>query len=333
MNATQPTANHAFVSHNYKDDQALAACVRRRFPGGLAPFVYPPRTVTPDEAVSDNLIDAIRACGGFVYLDTALSGGSFWVGFERNIAARLGKHVYAFRPKRPFFAFRRDMTAPADPIVSILFNQCVREDGEKIQTVRQVIWDRFKFEIRGDQWRRLDNDQRQMLDSIPGLQRKFASGGVALLFLSNESICAGHHDYADAYTLQRANKDMETPIGHAAEKFASLEAGRTLVIWLDEPDRARIEAALDRFNPQVWAPYLRLVRAALDEVKKLVVFRAGDRLDMNCLDTMLARCFWTAVNGDPRLAAEFRRDVLRLDEAKPPPRYPTVRRPIDPTTM
>jgi hypothetical protein len=123
----------------------------------------------------------VRACAGFVYVHTPPSLSSFWVGFERNTAARLGKPVYAFRPGWPLFAFRRDRSAAANSIVSVLFNMAVREDVETLSQIRDLVWDRFHFEIRGDQWSRLDNDPRQMIDTEDGRTRKLAVGGVVLL--------------------------------------------------------------------------------------------------------------------------------------------------------
>lgn len=309
MSTRQPGTQQCFISHSYEDVAALQACLRRRLPRGSKPFVFPRISVTPDQAVSDSLVDTIRDCAGLVYLKTALSLKSFWVGFERNIAARLGRPVYAFSPSRPIFAFTHDRSPPADPIVSILFNLCIREDIERIKTIREVVWDRYRFEIRGDQWRRLDNDERQMIDSIEGLHRKLDAGGVVLLFLSIASVCSGYHDYADPFTYRRAGKDLETPIGHAGEKFAHLDRDRTLVVWLDQPDTPRIEAALQRLPQQPWAPYVELVRRALADPNKLVVGRADARLDLNHLDTMLARCFWAALKGDAPLAASFRKSL------------------------
>lgn len=310
MTKAQPGPGKYFVSHNYGDEAALAACVRRRMPDGLEPFMFPAMSVTPDQAISSSLIEAISACGAFVYLDTPLSRGSFWVGFERNIAARLGKSVYAFRPRRLLFPFPRDRRPAVDPIVAVLFNLAVPADVERIQAVREAIWQRYRFEIRGDKWRRLDNDARQMLDSIDGLREKYAAGGVTLLFLSNESLTCGYHDYADPYTFRRAQKDMETPAGHTAEKFAAIDPSRTVTLWLDRPHDAAIEAALVRFDETRWGPYLSVVRRALAEPVRLLAFQDDGALDLNHLDTMLARALAAAIDTDARLAEEFRGRII-----------------------
>lgn len=312
MDAPRSGSSRCFVSHDYEDKAALKTCLGRRFPGGLEPFVFPPLTVTPEQAVSQHLIDALRDCESLVYLNTPISLGSFWVGFERNMAARLEKRVYAFHPRRLLRAFTRDTRPAVDPMVSILFNLCIREDVETLSQIRELVWDRYRFEIRGDQWRRLDNEARQMFDSIDGMERKLAAGGVALVFLSNASVSSSHHDYVDPFTYRRAIKDAETPIGYTAEKFARLDPDRTLVIWLDPPDRERLEAALDPM-PANWGSYVRIVRASLHDPHKLVVRQSAGGFDLNHLDTMLARCFWAAREADPRMAAEFRQALTGKD--------------------
>lgn len=276
----------------------------------MSAFVFPAIAASPRDPVSDKLIAAISDCESFLYLDTPRSRSSFWVGFERNIAARLGKPVYAFRPMRPFFKFVRDRRPAVDPVVAVLCNLCVTADVERLQIVRDKVWDRYRFEIRGDKWRRIDNDARQMLDSTDGLRGKYDIGGVTLLFLSNASITGGFHDYADPYTFRRAQKDMETPIGHTAEKFAVIEQKRTVFVWLETPDVAVIEKSLVRFADSSWQPYVGVIRHALAEDRKLVAFQPDGTIDLSHLDTMLARCFAAAIDSDARLASEFRQALI-----------------------
>lgn len=310
MGAVAPDEHHCFVSHSYQDAAALQACLGQRLPRRWQPYVFPRIEVSPDQAVSDRLVDAIGAAGGFVHLDTPISAASFWVGFERNMAARLGKRVYAFHPGARLFSFSRDRRPPVDPLISVLFNLGIQRDVETLAALRPIVWERYRFEFRGDGWRRLDNEPRQMFDSIDGMVRKFEAGGAALVFLSNDSVCSGHHDYADALSYHRAGKDFETPVGYAAEKFARLDPVRTLVAWLEAPDSARIKAALARFAP-IWKPYVDIVRASLEDPHKLILFRNDGELDRNHLDTMIARCFWAARVADPDTAIAFREALTR----------------------
>jgi hypothetical protein len=304
-----------FISHKY-GDPALAACRRMRLPDGAAPFIFQEIAAHPDIAVSSHLIEAIRSCDSLVYLDTPQSLASFWVGFERTYAARLGKPVHAFRPRPLGSSIVRDTTPAIDPLVSVLFNLAVPIDNERIQIVRQEIWDRHQFEIRGDQWRRLDNEPRQMLDSIDGRARKFERGGIALFFLSNESITDGFFDFADPFTARRAHLDGETPIGHTEAVFAALPPERTMTIWLDEPDRPRIEAALARFDAERWAGYLKVVRDALAHPRPCVAFQSDGALHRQNLDDMIVRTYWAALQADAQLANDFR---ARLAERKARP--------------
>jgi len=294
-----------FISHWYKDP-ARDLCLRRRLPGGLEPFIFPPIEASPDVAVSDRLMDAIQACEALVYLDTKESLATFSVWFGRNYAARLGKPIYAFQPGRRWFAIKRDKHPPMDPVTSVMFNLEVEEDLRSIQSIRQEIWERHRFDFRGVDWRRLDNEPRQILDSIEDMSTKIANGGIVLLFLSNASICARYHDYADPFAYQRAKKDFETPIGLTARKFAAIPIDRMQVVWLDEPDRPRIETALARFDPEVWGEYLRVIRAAIDEPRKCVARQRSGTPNRNALDDVLVRTFWLARKADPVLAADFR---------------------------
>lgn len=50
-----------------------------------------------------------------------------------------------------------------------------------------------------------------------------------------------------------------------------LQLEHTLVVWLDLPDRPRIEAALTELITAEWDPYVKLVRAALEETEKCVI--------------------------------------------------------------
>ncbi len=305
----RPGPRSCFISHSYGDQTTLTACLKRRFPNAWRPYVFP-RIESPGQAISEHLIDALTACDGFVYLSTPASLASFWVGFERNIAARLGKRVYAFHPGRPILAFTRDRRHAADPIVSVLFNTAVSADAQSIGEIRDRIWDRYRFEIRGDQWTRLDNDARQMIDTETGRAQKLSVGGVILLFLSTASVCNGFHDYLDPFGYRRAIKDMETAAGATAAIFATLPPERTLVLWLDPPDRDRIEATLAAMPTERWAPYVHLVRASLDDRHRLVVRDPSGRLNVYDLDTMLARATWVAIKADPRLSRNYRQSLV-----------------------
>jgi hypothetical protein len=65
---------NCFISHSYAD-----AAVRDRLLGALPPElqprVFPPKTVSPDEFVSNSLIQAILDSEGLIYLRGGASDG------------------------------------------------------------------------------------------------------------------------------------------------------------------------------------------------------------------------------------------------------------------
>lgn len=293
-----------FVSHAYADDAALQRLLDSTLPDGAEPVVFPAVEVEPSQRVSDQLMRAIRACDGLVYLDTERSRASLWVQFERNYARRLGKSVAAFDPRRQ--SFEADAGSPIDPIVAVNWNTAVTRDGEHVRGVAHHLYEAHKFEIRGDKHGLLDNDPRQMLDTTDGLARKMAAGGVGLLFLSNEAVCGGWHDWADPFTQRRAAKDFEPiPPGYTDERFGALDSARCLQIWLDEPDAQRIAAILDSGLRDRWANFARVIEAGLAEPDHLVV-SDGPTLDWNRVDDIMVRAFSLAFSD----GGDFRRRLL-----------------------
>lgn len=286
-----------FVAHAYTDAGALRQLLGSPLPDGAVARVFPPVTVSADQRVSDDLIAAIRASDGLVYLRTKVSTASFWVAFERNYALRLGKPVYAFAPG--IGTLVRDEGPAVDPAVAVTWNLAVSPDSFAVRDVALQLAERHGFDILGDKWQRLDNDFRQMMDSPDGLRAKIDEGGIVLLFLSNESICGGWHDYADPFAFQRAKKDFETPIGETARRFALLPKQRILNVWLDEPDTSRIEVALGGFRSPDWDPNVAYIRGALGETNKCIV-RARGTLMPNQIDNLMVRTFYLATDVDPR---------------------------------
>ena len=309
-----------FISHKF-GDPVLARCLKHRMPGGDKPFVFRAIDETPDIAVTDHLLDNIRRRRSLVYLDTPASLASPWVGFERNYAARLDKPVHAFTRAGLGWGFRRDRRPAVDPLVSVLFNLVVQEDAQTIQRLRQKIWDVHRFEFRGDVWRQMDNDVRQMFDTINGIGVKIARGGVAILFLSNASVSAAAHDYADALTHRVAKRDMETALGHTDARFAALPAGRTIVVWLDKPDEQRLQIELLKLDPAMWSNYLRVVRGALADPAPLVAFQPNGDFNRQALNRMIVRTFWTALQTDADMANEFRAS-FEARQSRTPPAHP-----------
>lgn len=78
-------------------------------------------------------------------------------------------------------------------------------------------------------------------------------------------------------------------------------------IWLDPPDRVRIDAALEKFVRPVWDPYVEFIRGALAEEHTCVVREQGVTLE-NRIDDLMVRTFYLASETDPR----FRDQIGRL---------------------
>jgi hypothetical protein len=85
-----------FVSHAYRDTDALRSLTNRLLESGREPYIFPPISVTPDQMVSAQLIREVLGHEGFIFLKEGNSAQSFWVAFERDIALRAGKKVYSF---------------------------------------------------------------------------------------------------------------------------------------------------------------------------------------------------------------------------------------------
>jgi len=313
-----------FISHK-TGDPALDACLIRPLPKKATHVVFERIDETSEVGVVSPLMDAIRDCDMLAYLDTPVSLGSPWVGMERTYAARIGKPVFAFRPDHGLLApaFTQDFSPPLDPVVSLLVNLEIADDVRRLQAAMTFARERDKVEFLGLTKRPVNSDPRHMLDSIDGMQTKLAHGAIALLFLSTESIESDFHDYADTLAVHRARRDFDTPTGRTSERFAALPPDRTLVCWLGSPDAERIHRALERFDPQVWANYVTVVRNALLAPRPCVLFGPDGVLDRMQIDYMIVRAYLEAHQVDPVLAADFRAE-LRGQKKRPTAERPDL---------
>jgi hypothetical protein len=85
----------AFISYSYQDAAALTL-LKSLLPRAVQPEPFPPIVVSPEEMVSNDLLEAIRRCRSLIYIDTPASRRSPWVTLERDYARRTGMPVYAF---------------------------------------------------------------------------------------------------------------------------------------------------------------------------------------------------------------------------------------------
>ena len=164
-----------FVSHSYRDaairDQMIYA-----LPPGVQAYVFPPISVTPDQFVSNNLIEAILACDALIYINEGYSAQSFWVAFERDYALRSGKPVFAYTPTTG--AFMPHSEPALDLAVFAIYQHGTQE------VVRPIL--EFMRESRYfDLW--IDAEQLRAGDLFAeqlerGMQQIIDRGGYATVF-------------------------------------------------------------------------------------------------------------------------------------------------------
>lgn len=181
---TQPGAinlpQNCFISHSYQDAEARKRLLKL-LPAQVRPIIFPPIMVSPEQLVSNELVQTILRCDGLIYLQGGASEESFWVAFERDYALRAGKEVFAFDPATG--ELRQDRSAPLHlPI----FASYSRKDEHH---VRQIV-DYMKTERYFDIWSDLEEltggtDWQNALEK--GLLGQLEAGGYVVVFWSEAS--------------------------------------------------------------------------------------------------------------------------------------------------
>jgi hypothetical protein len=186
-----------FISHAYADAAARDELIER-LPSGVAPFVFPPIRVKPEEFVSDPLIDAVINCEGLIYLRGGASDRSFWVALERDYAIRAGKQVFAFDTATG--KLTRDTGSPLDLAA---FASYQHRDAARVRHIADFLNQKRHF----DMW--LDatglaagSDWKQEISA--SLSDRLARGGYAVVFWSR---AASKSEYV-TNEIQRAAKGM-----------------------------------------------------------------------------------------------------------------------------
>ena len=196
-NAADTLPAKCFISHAYADAAARDAFIES-LPSGVAPFVFPPITVQPDEFVSDPLINAVLDCDGLIYLRGGASDHSFWVALERDYALRAGKQVFAFDTAT--FELTRDTGAPLDLAA---FTSYQHQDAGQVRQIVDYLNQKRHFDMwldvkdlaAGSEW------AEEMSSSLFNRLRR---GGYAVVFWSRN---ASRSEYVNK-ELERAAKGM-----------------------------------------------------------------------------------------------------------------------------
>lgn len=186
MNVQLP--EKCFISHAYADIESRKRLIKN-LPSHVEAVVFPRITVPPDELVSSELVEALLACDGLIYLRGGASDRSFWVAFERDYALRAGKKVYA--------ADIDSMQVSADvgpPLDLAAFASYHRQDASRVTEIVEFLNHERHFDI----WLDIKDLQlgTSVLDEIErSLQDRLARGGYAVVFWSE---AASHSPWVEA---------------------------------------------------------------------------------------------------------------------------------------
>lgn len=170
-----------FISHSYKDAKAREKLLAL-LPGGVEPFIFPPVVVPPEEMVSNDLIAAILACDGEIYLEGGASESSFWVAFERDYALRAGKPVFGYEPKTN--RLHPDISAPLRLPVFLSHSH---RDNEQVKRIQKIMADERYFDTWIDTAEVWPGSTKFTIMSDDGLLDRLHDGGYVVLCWSQEA--------------------------------------------------------------------------------------------------------------------------------------------------
>lgn len=272
----RPPPGRYFISHAYEDKEALAA-LQESLPQGVEPLIFPPITVPPTQAVSDELISAIVSCRGLVYLSSAASLDKFWVQFERRYALRRKMPVYGFDPLSR--AFRSDESG-ATNLIAPFWNDGIARDRDRALEILE--WLQGKRSVYASP---VSGAKAGLTgpDDPASFKRKFDMlGGTVVVFVSNESF-SRPWPFADADFLN--SLDMEK-----SERFLSCSE----VVWLGVPDFGLVHRPYNAFTGGEPTDVLlrRMIGRTVANGRAIAVESNGE-INWNRVDDLLVHIeFW-----------------------------------------
>jgi len=167
-----------FISHAYADARARDELIAN-LPSDIDARVFPPITVSPDQFVSNRLIQSLTECDGLIYLKGGASERSFWVAFERDYALRSGKQVFSADAET--FELARHSGNPLDLATFASYHQ---EDLPRVQEIAYFLRKERYFDL----WLDFENIQPggRWDESIRvALEDRLRRGGYVVLFWSH----------------------------------------------------------------------------------------------------------------------------------------------------
>jgi hypothetical protein len=258
-----------FISHSYKDAKARKRLLKN-LPRGVEPFVFPPINVSPNDMVSESLIESILDHEGLIYLEGGYSAHSFWVAFERDYALRAGKKVFSFNPETLEIK-------PHDlpPLELPVFVSHSTSDLEMVNRVLGIMQNDRYFNALSLQ---LDTSPKTYRDRTyankltrMNIVKHMSIGGYLVVFWSKNAAASRRvsievefgFDQSQYYGLDKPTPDFE----------------RVLFVLLDNtplPDKLR-----------------QIIQTAPESVVRPVqLYRDGDRSEMHRVDDMIVRLYW-----------------------------------------
>lgn len=262
-----------FIAHAYSDVETKSLLLDN-LPAWIVPRIFPPITVSPDEHVSDSLIEAIESSDGLIYLDSQISRSSFWPTFERRFASRIGKSVLTFNPDTMRL---EDGYVGSSLPVAPLWSGVVPEDlGRSHEVIRWL------ERARGaDAKHYKKGEQSAYYGETPwSLKAKRGYGAPIALFVSTLA-CQSEWPFDDADYLE-------------LEQDHAVHTNNTVVAWFDTPDPGKIAAAFERLGEiPVNCCFRELVMRSATSPEPLVLVQQG-QIDRRRVDDLLVRLEYAA---------------------------------------
>jgi tetratricopeptide (TPR) repeat protein len=249
-----------FISHSYSDKVNVER-LKKVLPPYVEPIIFDPIEVPPTEAVSEKLISGLMGADGVICIDSISSNRSFWTAFERDLAARRRKHMFAFDAATG--SIRPLRIVPARLMVADLFSP---EDASDVAVVRRWLVEERSFEfihgpgLLGDEgepdlWTMPPNERQNLIFNV-GLNQM-----CHLIFLSR---AATQVDWLRDHVQQHARR------------WPYL----TMLCWLEPPEGAE----------EGW----RVVLGPLPRENVYSFSRRPTALDFDVheLDNLMVRLYW-----------------------------------------